>query len=142
MSTEDNKELVRQMYELYNQHNLDAAQAILSPDWHAGPFTWEQNKKFDIMLHDAFPDFKCTILDMIAEGDKVAYIVNGTGTHTGEPYMGVQPEGKKIDMTNTWIVTIVDNKIVEHKGTGDFVSPLQQLGAIPPIQVFPEDILA
>ena len=142
MGVEENKALVHRLYELYNQHDLDATVELYSPDWHAGPFTLEQNKKYDVILHNAFPDLTCTILDMVAEGDEVAYIVNGKGTHTGAPYMGAQPEGKKIEMTNTWIVTIVDNKIVEHKGTGDFVTPLQQLGVIPPIQVFPEEILA
>ena len=142
MGVDENKTLIHRLYELYNQHDLDATVELYSPDWHAGPFTLEQNNKFDIMLLNAFPDFKCTILDMVAEGDKVAYMINFTGTHTGEPYMGVQSAGKKVDMTNTWIVTIVDNNIVEHKGTEDFVTPLQQLGAVPPIQVFSEEILS
>ena len=133
MGIEENKELIHRLYELYNRHELDAAHELYSPDWHAGDFTLEQNKQFDIMSWNAFPDVKVTILDMVAEGDKVAYIVNVTGTHTGGPYMGIQPTGKKIDGTNTWIVRIVDNKIVEHKGTGDFLSPLHQLGVLPTI---------
>ena len=76
---------------------------------------------------------------MLAEGDKVAYIVNATGTHTGGPFMGIQPAGKKVDCTNTWIARIVDNKIVEHKGTADFLNNLQQLGVLPAI---PEAIQA
>ena len=86
---ENNKELVHQFYELYNQHNLEAAWELMSPEWHSGDFTFEQNKQFDIMLINAFPDVKSTILDMVAEGDKVACMVNGKGTHTGGPYMGL-----------------------------------------------------
>jgi predicted ester cyclase len=85
------------------------------------------------MALNAFPDAQVTILDMVAEGDKVAYIVNVKGTHTGGPYMGIPPTGKKMDMTNTWIARIVDNKIVEHNGTGGFVTLLQQLGVMPAI---------
>ena len=130
---ENNKELVHQFYELYNQHNLEAAWGLMSPEWHSGDFTFEQNKQFDIMLINAFPDVKSTILDMVAEGDKVAFMVNGKGTHTGGPYMGIPPTGKKIDMTNTWIVRVVDGKIMEHNGTGSFVVTLQQLGVMPTI---------
>ena len=136
---ENNKKLVHQFYELYNQHKLEAAWELMSPEWHSGDFTFEQNKQFDIMLINAFPDVKATILDMVAEGDKVAFIVNGKGTHTGGPYMGIPPTGKKIDMTNTWIVRVVDGKIMEHNGTGSFVVSLQQLGVMPTI---PEAIRA
>jgi len=108
---------------------------MYSPEWighiTSGDVTLEENKQFDIMLHNAFPDVKCTILDMVAEGDKVAYIVNVTGTHTGGPFMDIQPAGKKIDMTNTWIARIVGNKITEHRGSGDSMRLLQQLGVIP-----------
>lgn len=136
---ENNKELIRDLYQLYNRHDVDAANELFSPDFHIGDFTREQNKQLDNMLHSAFPDLKITILDMIAEGDKVAYVVNATGTHTGGPCFGVQPTGRKIDMTNTWIVRIVDNKIVEINGTGDTFSQFQQLGVLPSL---PEAIQA
>ena len=135
MGIEENKEVIRRFYELYDQKYVDAANELISPDW-VGPdgrSTREDNKRFDIMQHNAFPDLKVTLLDMIAEGDKVAYIVNVKGTHTGGPYMGIPPTGKKIDGTNTWICRIVDNKIVEHRGTGDFLNPLHQLGILPSI---------
>jgi len=136
---ENNKVLVHKFYELYSQHKLEDAWELMSPEWHSGDLTFEQNKQFDIMLYNAFPDVKVTILDMVAEGDKVAFIVNGKGTHTGGPYMGIPPTGKKMEMTNTWIVRIVDNKIVEHNGTPSFVTSLQQLGIMPTI---PEAIKA
>ena len=130
---ENNKELIRRFYELYNQQELDATTELMSPDW-VGPdgrSTREDSKRFDTMFINAFPDLQVTLVDMIAEGDKVAYIVNVKGTHTGGPYMGIPPTGKKIDGTNTWITRITDNKIVEHNGTGDFLTPLQQLGVAP-----------
>jgi len=127
---EKNKELIYRYYELYNQHKLEAVWELMSPEWHSGDATFEQNKQADIMLSNAFPDLKSTILDMVAEGDKVSYIVNAKGTHTGEPFMGISLTGKKIDITNTWIVRIVDNKIVEHNGTPSFVTGLQQLGVM------------
>ncbi|HEY93397.1 MAG TPA: ester cyclase [Dehalococcoidia bacterium] len=134
MSLEENKALVRQMYELMNRKELDAAHEFLSPGFQMETLTREQLIQLDIMYFNAFPDAKAVMLDMVAEGDKVVFIVNGTGTHTGGPYMGIQPTGKKIDITNTWLVRIVDKKIVEWKGTGSFVILLQQLGVMPAIE--------
>lgn len=135
MSLEENKALIRRLYDLYNQHELDACNELYSPDWvfhsSSGDITLEENRQFDIMVQNAFPDGKCMILDLIAEGDKVAYIVNATGTHTGGPFMGIQPTGKKINMTNTYIAKIAGNKIMEHRGTFDLLSLLQQIGVIP-----------
>ncbi|HEY94300.1 MAG TPA: ester cyclase, partial [Dehalococcoidia bacterium] len=76
------------------------------------------------------------------EGDKVAFIVNVTGTHTGAPCMdatltvGIPPTGKKIDNNNTYIVRIVDNKIVEWMGTPNFLVFWQKLGVLPPTEEF------
>ncbi len=89
----------------------------------------DQNRQLDIMLFKAFPDWKMTLLDMIAEGDKVAVMINYTGTHTGEPIWGIPPTGKKINAKGNRIVKIVDNKIVEIKGTQDDM--LRQLGVMP-----------
>ena len=131
---EKNKEFIRDLYQLYNRHDVDAANELFSPDFHIGDFTREQNKQLDTMLHAAFPDLKITILDMIAEGDKVAFVVNATGTHTGGPFFDIQPTGKKIDMTNTWIVRVVDNQIFEINGTGDTLNQFQQLGILPSLR--------
>jgi len=128
---EQNKELFRQMYDLYNKHEMDAVYEMYSPDCNFGAFTIEQAKQFDIMLNKAFPDLKITILDMAAEGDKVAQVLKVTGTHTGESYMGIPPTNKKMDLTNTYIARIVNDKIVETVGTGDWWGLLQQLGVIP-----------
>jgi predicted ester cyclase len=134
MTVEENKALILQSYNLYNQHKLDACYELHSPDCiihiSSRDITLEQNRQSDIILHNAFPDLKCTILDMIAEGDKVAYVVNVTGTHTGGSYMGIQPIGKKINMTNTWIVKIVNHRIQEFRGTVELIAVLQQLGVI------------
>ena len=91
------------------------------------------------MTFKVFPDMKMTIVDMIAEGDKVAAVRHITGTHTGEPYMGIPVTGKKVDATGTGIVRIADNKMLEHKGTGALLQILQQLGVMPTI---PEAIQA
>lgn len=128
---ENNKELIRRLHEYYNRRELDAADDIYAEGCFGEVLTWEQNKQLDIMILAAFPDMKWAIVDMIAEGDKVAFINNLSGTHSGEAFMGIPPTGKKIDCTNTRIVTIADDKIVEFNGTNDFMGLWQPLGVMP-----------
>ena len=134
MSVKENKALILRFYDLYNRRELDACYELFAPEYifHSptGDLSREQVKQFDVMFASAFPDVICTINDMVAEGDKVAFRVNARGTHTG-PFMGVAPTGKKIEMNNTYIVKIVANKWVEQWGTTEFPLLMQQLGVIP-----------
>jgi predicted ester cyclase len=131
MGIEENKEVVRHYIELLNQRKPDAANELFSPELNMGGFTREDNRQHDTMVLNAFPDVEWTISNMIAEGDTVAFIDNVTGTHTGGPYLGIPPTSKKIDCKNTYIVRIVDNKVVEWRGTADFYNLMQQLEVIP-----------
>ena len=79
MSTELNKALVRQMVEeIFNRGNMSWADEFLAPDFVEReelppgiPRDREGVKQLTIMLRSAFPDFKATIDDIVAEGDKV-----------------------------------------------------------------------
>ena len=65
----------RRMYAAFNDHDHTAALQILSPDFHSHPLgtigpqsvveSWDR-------FHDAFPDARVTVEDMIVEGDTVA----------------------------------------------------------------------
>ena len=135
-TVEENKALISRFYELLNQRDVDAANELLAPSSFREGVTWEQNKQFDIMTFKAFPDMKMTIVDIIAEGNKVAVIRNMTGTHTGEPFMGIPATGKKMDSNSTFIVRIDNNKVVEVEGTRDFLGMWTQLGVLPSMKEF------
>jgi len=66
---------------------------------------------------------------MVAEGDKVAVMVNWRATHRGE-YMGIPPTGKKIDITVAFFTRIVAGRWVEFWNVTD-VGLIQQLGIMP-----------
>lgn len=133
MSLKENKALILRFYDLYNRREMEAAYELFAPEYVYHPIgdsSKEQAKQADTMGIAAFPDAICTINDIIAEGDKVAFRVNMRGTHTG-PFMGTAPTGKKIEMNNTYIVKIVGNKWVEQWGTTEFPRVMQELGVIP-----------
>jgi predicted ester cyclase len=134
MSLEENKALVRRMYELFNRRELDKYLELFAPEYieHYPSIdmplerAMEAGKAFII----AFPDVISTVEDIIAEGDKVAFRVKHRGTHKGV-YMGIAPAGNKIEMTNTVIGRISDGKAAECWATMDMFNLMQQLGVIP-----------
>jgi steroid delta-isomerase-like uncharacterized protein len=95
------------------------------------PLDWNANKKeFLAPFNKAFPDLTHDIVDLVAEGDKVAVSVNVTGTYKGE-FQGIPATGKQVSFTAMDILTIVDGKITEEWATADIMGLMQQIGAIP-----------
>ena len=136
MSIEENKHIVRRYQEAYNSNNLDAldevvAAEVLTPKIMPGlPPGLEGAKAVHQTTLLGMPDFRTTIDDLIAEGDKVVARVTMTGTHTGD-FWGMPPRGKRVKFTGIYIVRVADGKIVEHWGEEDGVGLLQQLGFMP-----------
>jgi predicted ester cyclase len=77
----------------------------------------------------AFPDFRATILDQVAEGDKVVTRKVFTGTHEG-PFDGLEPTGRQVEIHVIDIVRVADGRIVEHWNCVDRLGLLAQLGAV------------
>ena len=133
MSTEENKEIVRRYQEAYNTCNYDALDEVVAADVLTPNMisTMPRGLEGAKLVHQktllGMPDYQTTIVDLIAEGDKVAARVRITGTHTGDFY-GIPPTGRHIDLSGIYIVRIVHGKIVEHWGEENGSEVLRQLG--------------
>jgi predicted ester cyclase len=132
---EQNKDLERTFVERINARDVDGAMSLLDPkfinyDEPGRTRNLEDSRTFFTMLMSGFPDGQYTILDMVAEGDKVVRFMQGEGTHTGE-FMGIPATGKRVSYLFIDIDRIVDGKIVEHWGVSDNLGMMQQLGMIP-----------
>lgn len=138
MSTDDNKEIVRRfqagLMEFFRTGNLDLMLESVDPDCAFGspgmPSSVEGMLQALPAFRAAFPDMRVTLGELTAEGDKVAYRLTVTGTHTGE-FMGIPATGKRINITETHVDQIADGKLVRHDGDWDQMGMLQQLGVIP-----------
>lgn len=138
MSTEDNKAVVRRFQDgvaaFFRTGNLDSLDGATDPnaifDLPGMPPTVEGMKQLLPAFRTAFPDLAITLGEMIAEGDKVAYLMSWTGTQTGE-FMGIPATGKHVTVTETHIDQIANGKLVRHGGDTDQLGLLQQLGVIP-----------
>jgi len=67
---------------------------------------------------------------MVAEGDKVAVRVTGTGTNKGA-FRGIPPTNKKVTLWMIQIDRIAGGKFVEGWSRYDTFGLMQQLGLIP-----------
>jgi len=138
MATEDNKALVRKMVEeVFNRGNMNQVDMFLAPDFvehEELPLGMPRNREGVKLLTAAFrkalPDFKATIEDMVAEGDKVVVRQTWSGTHKGE-FMGVPATGNRVSFGVIDIIRIAGGKFVEHWGQMDGMGMMQQIGAIP-----------
>lgn len=137
MSTEQNKALIRQLAARINAKDLESALTLFSPNYveHSAlpgmPSGVEAVRAYFSMLFAGFPDVQATILDTIAEGDKVVLRASTEGTHTG-PFLGIPPTGQHAKWSFIDIHRIADGKLVEHWVETDQMSLMQQLGLVPP----------
>jgi steroid delta-isomerase-like uncharacterized protein len=138
MSAEQNKALVRRkVEETFNRGDVSHFDEFMTPDFverevlpPGTPPGREGVKQLTMMLRSAFPDFKATIEDIVAEGDKVVIRQTWTGTQTGE-FMGIPPTGKRVSFGVIDILRMAGGKCAEHWGQMDNMSLMQQLGVIP-----------
>ena len=138
MSVETHKILVQRFFaEVFNQQRTDSAAELLAADFVAhhpafpdgirGP---EGIMHMVAMFRAGFPDLHYTPQDLIAEGEKVAMRWRASGTHQGR-FLDVAPTGKRMAITGIDIFRVADGQIVEAWVNSDFLSLMQQIGAIP-----------
>jgi len=133
---EQNKELLRKaVEEVWNKGNFDNMKEMVSDNF-VIHFPREEIrgveniKGFYTELRKAFPDISFTIVDQVAEENKVVTHWTATGTHKGE-FKGIPPTGQKVKISAIDIDRISDGKFVECWSNMDELGLMQQLGVIP-----------
>jgi steroid delta-isomerase-like uncharacterized protein len=133
---EQNKQLVSQFFEAFDRQDTEVMDQLVSSGNYSvhfsgiPPMDWNGTKQFSAAFYSAFPDLRHNIVDMVAEGDKVAVRLNVTGTHKGE-LQGIPPTGKKVSFNATDFITLMDGKVAEEWVNADIMGLMQQIGAIP-----------
>lgn len=132
-----NKEVARRIIlEVIDQSKLDLADELIARDYVEHRPTDDPDAGLDGLkewirtVHAAFPDWRHTVDDVVAEGDMVMIRNTLYGTHRGE-WMGIAPTGRTIEQRGFDQMRIVDGKMVEHWGEYDWIGFYQQLGAFP-----------
>jgi predicted ester cyclase len=129
VSAEENKAVVRRYFEEFHDSREHAIlEEIMASD------LLEPTRRATHILLTAFPDYRLTIDDQIAEEDKVATVWTGSGTHQGEwesPAGLVAPTGRQVTWTGTTTLRLSEGKISDVIASSwDHLGILQQLGAV------------
>lgn len=82
-------------------------------------------------VREAFADFKMTVNDLIACGDKVVVHFSVSGTHRA-PFAGIPATGRSVKVQGIIIHRLQDGRIVEDFAVRDTLGLMIQLGVIPP----------
>ena len=137
MSTEENKALIRRLFEEgVNQNKLSILDELIAPDFvnydappgiGCGP---EGMRQLVAMFRTGFPDAHVTIEAELADGDSVIHRGYFTGTHQGD-FQGIAPTGKQIKVKTIDIWRVANGKMVENWVQMDMLGLMQQLGVIP-----------
>ena len=136
MTTQENKDVIRRYYEaVLNRGELDVLNDLALSDYvEHDPLPGQGTGRDGLndrvtMLRNAFGQH-FTLLDMIAEEDRVVVRWTGSGRHEGE-FMGMPPTGKAFTITGIDIHRVEGGRMAEHWDVVDQLSLLQQLGFIP-----------
>jgi steroid delta-isomerase-like uncharacterized protein len=138
----DSKEVVRSFFEaLFLEKDLKAAVKLLSDDYilHGIRFPDFAGRREGLAdLHSAYiravPDGNLTIHEQIIDRDRVVTRWTARGTHKkGLP--GIPATNRSFSVTGITITRVSGGKIVEEWQNWDRLGLLEQLGAVPPVDV-------
>lgn len=121
----DIKSLVKKTVDAFNNRTPELAEQVFAPKFIYHPGSATQSSEQTIRsFYDSnlatYPDFKFTLEDAIAEGNKVAIRIIFEGTH--------KTSGKKIRVADHWIGRAEGGKFVEAWEVVDALTWNQQLG--------------
>jgi predicted ester cyclase len=130
---EQNKEIVRSFFVAIDKNDFGKLKDLSTIDFSfkapglAEPLSLDGVFQAIKTHYAAFPDWKHTIKDMIAEGDKVAVRLNQNGTHKVE-YEGIPATDKEVVMPAQCLLVIINGKVKEFWAIENYLDFFQQLG--------------
>jgi steroid delta-isomerase-like uncharacterized protein len=136
MTTESNKELVRRFYEeAWDQGRLEVIDELFADDYVRHDLRPTEPLPGPAGMREitgdfraAFPDLTFAVQLLVGEGDYVVGRWVAAGTHTSA-WGGVEPTGRRADLTGVNIFRFEAGKVVELWNYRDDLGFMEQLGA-------------
>lgn len=115
-----NKQAIARFFEeVMNKYDIFVINEVVSDQYvfhntlsPAEKYNKRQMKEFLPAFIYAFPDLRCSVEDIVAEGDRVAVRLVFTGTHKNEIW-GVKPTNRSISHLGEVFFRMEDGKMVE-----------------------------
>ena len=136
MSAEENKAVVlRYVEEVWNGHDLDAIDGLVSPEYVNHAASTEEYRRGGARravewVLSVFPDHRFDVEDAAADGQTVALRGTMVATHEGE-LMGIGPTGRRVSAQQSHWFRVADGKITKHWAVRDDLGMMRQLGIMP-----------
>jgi predicted ester cyclase len=133
---EENKALMQQYFDDYNQRNPENVEDMLADTYvehnTAMPQTYVEGNDDEIVFWSPDPayDFTVEVLAMVAEGDMVATRVESTGTFRKDTITGYHPDGRAVQYESHAFWRIECGKVAEGWIVTDIFTIRQQEGII------------
>jgi steroid delta-isomerase-like uncharacterized protein len=131
VTTDENKELVRQLIGALNDNRIQDLDELVAasydqdnPSVHPGRAGL---KALFTRLRSAFPDLNVSIQQLIAEGDHVVAVTSMQGTQQGD-LPGIKATGRSVKVSSIDVYRTQAGRVVEHFGRFDELGMLEQLG--------------
>ena len=117
------KDIVRRLVcEVLNDGRLEVIDELFATE------LAEETKRWIAPFQVSFPDMRMEVIDLIAEGDRVAGRFTCSATHLGD-WLGHPPTGRRFEaIDEVSIFRFREGRIVETWGIEDNLTRLEQLG--------------
>jgi predicted ester cyclase len=117
---------------VWDQRRVDLISVLLHPEYAAdGTIVGHEWVRRNVdRYHAAFLDFRITIVEHCAEGDRVATLMRLRGTQTG-PWKGIPATGRTVDFQESAFWRVQEGLIVSGNFVTDAIGVRIQLGQIP-----------
>src|SRR5215211_5830411 len=123
---EQNKTLVRRLFEARGKLDMDALDKMLAPHFLSHttrvlpgqPLDREGYKRTTLEYHAAFSNTSFMFEEQVAEADKVVSRISGRATHDRKEFLGVAPTGRETPYNAIFIHRIEGGKIAEERSSG------------------------
>lgn len=130
---EQNKELARKLFAAIDRNDFAALKELCSSDITVSapeltePLNYEALTQVIKAHYTAFPDWKHSIDDVVAEGNTVVIKLVQSGTHKA-PYEGIPPTEANVTEPGIYFLTVIDGKVKGFYVIEDTLGLYQGLG--------------
>jgi steroid delta-isomerase-like uncharacterized protein len=137
-TTGTNADLIRWSFGVLNTHHVTPLKAFWTDEtWERFPTGTARGADDIASVFDAafaaMPDFRIEIVDLAEQGDNVFVRWHMTGTHSGEPWEGYAPSGKRIELDGIDHFVVRDGRVVSNFVVFDQVQFARQVGVMPEV---------
>ncbi len=137
MSTQEHKAILGLFVEALNEANWGIFEDLFAADFvYHNPtqpqvHDREELKQLFAGIYATFPPAQWTVMDTVAEGDRVVQCLSFSGVNS-ESFQGLAPTGRPVSMDAISVSRFVGGRIAEMWALTNTLGVLEQVGAIAP----------